>query len=63
MLTLLKHRRVDAVGKEAVLALLRVCVLDLQRRGSQTVFSKVFHGILDGGRLLLGIFHDGRTTV
>ena len=55
--------RVDAVGKEAVLALLRVCVLDLQRRGSQTVFGKVFHGILDGGRLLLGVLHHSRITV
>ena len=55
--------RVDAVGKEAVLALLRVCVLDLQRRGSQTVFGKVFHGTLDGGRLLLGVLHHSRITV
>ena len=28
--------RVDAVGKEAVLALLRVCVLELQRNGTHT---------------------------
>ena len=40
----------DAVGKETGLAFLRVCVLDLQRRGSQTVFGKVFHGFLDGGQ-------------
>ncbi len=37
----------DAVGKETGLAFLRVCVLDLQRRGSQTVFGKVFNGFLD----------------
>ena len=55
--------RVDAVGKEAALAFLRVCVLDLQRRGSQTVFGKVLNGLLDGGQLLLGILHDGRITV
>ena len=39
--------RLNAVGKEAALALLRVCVLYLQRRGSQTVFGKVFNGFLD----------------
>ena len=54
---------VDAVGKEAALALLRVCVLYLQRRGSQTVFGKVFNGFLDRGQLLFGVLHHGRITV
>jgi hypothetical protein len=42
--------RVDAVGKEAALAFRAGCVLDLQRRGSQTVYGKVLNGLLDGGQ-------------
>ena len=38
--------RVDAVGKEAALALLHVCVFDLQWRGSQThLYRQLFESV------------------